>query len=124
MLKSKLFRLRLCYIDFLSRLALKLFLESANKDAWTDEELAAHIAAVPGAPRSQDKIDDLSGKFVENGILVQEGKEETSPLRFIHLTFQEFLAARGLAKPIEGPEKWNTKVKVGTQQVTTQDLID
>ena len=87
-------------LNLLSNLALQLLQDTPQTDAWDLEEFTEQISrAIEKSQLRGEQIDKLVGELVTcDGVLVREGEGDKAPLRFLHLTFQEYLAARALAK--------------------------
>jgi hypothetical protein len=109
--------------EVLSQLSLKLFLESSRVDAWKLSDLEKKIRTIPGAPRSKSKAQRLVAQLIRDGVLVREGEKPGSLVRFIHLTFHEFLAASALATVVND-NGWQAKIAVGAKHYTIEHIID
>jgi HEAT repeat protein len=109
--------------EVLSQLSLKLFLESSRVDAWKLGDLEKKVRTIPGAPRSKPKAQRLLAKLIRDGVLVREGEKPGSLVRFIHLTFHEFLAASTLATTVNN-NGWQARIAVGAQKHTIEHIID
>ena len=67
---------------------------------WAAEQIAHHWSLLPAAERPSSAEGFLAVEEVDSGIVVGRGHD----LRFWHLTFQEYLAARALAA-LDGEER-------------------
>jgi len=109
--------------EILSQLSLQLFLESSRVDAWKLNELEKRIRTIPGTPRSKKKAQRLVAQLIRDGVLVRESEKPGSLVRFIHLTFHEYLAASGLAAIINDND-WQAKMSIGPQKYSVQQVLD
>jgi predicted NACHT family NTPase len=91
-------------LEVLEAVAFQLFL--AGKEQFTLRELvqaerSAHAELRPGQPLTEaDEGRRFEEWTREDGVLVQAGAGDDAPYLFLHLTFQEYLAARYLAHRI------------------------
>jgi HEAT repeat protein len=113
-------------LKFLSDLALRLFLSSASVDAWARLTLCGTAREIDRSEQMDHEVARRIGELVLDGVLVQEGEGDRSPLRFIHRTFQEYLAAVALVNRVNASNelKWATKINGEDCQVTIDHLIN
>jgi hypothetical protein len=119
-------------IDLLAEISLSLFLASPHVDAWSLPELKARVGSLSGSSLSQAECVALIDQLIKDGVLVREGEDERSPLRFIHRTFREYLAATAVAGRVNANDGrvWEfpcieVENKHGEQKkVNTKDFID
>jgi HEAT repeat protein len=109
--------------EILSQLSLRLFLESSRVDAWKLSDLEKRIRTIPGASRSKPKAQRLVAQLIRDGVLVREGEKPGSLVRFIHLTFHEFLAASALATTVDDVG-WQARIAVRTEKHTVEHIIN
>jgi hypothetical protein len=84
-------------LRLLSVLAFELLQASPRVDAWPLLDLMTRLQQIPGEPQDTTRAASLIAELVRDGILVRDAGDG-SPLRFLHLTFQEYLAASALAQ--------------------------
>ncbi|MCX6911347.1 MAG: NACHT domain-containing protein [Verrucomicrobia bacterium] len=117
-------------LPLITELAYRLFQEGREQFYWS--ELASTIKAIWGwstgsLPPYQEKQvkDKITEMSEEDGLLVKAGAGENPPYLFLHLTFQEYLAACALAGLINDPAKgWMTEIVAAGKRRTVQDLVD
>jgi len=118
-------------LALLAPIALQLFTQ--NKEMFTVGEvshlLGTYYDRLPAhdplkvawqAKSSADMLEELEQ---EDGILITAGQGEDAPRMFVHLTFQEFLAATAIATEVN-TRGWQTTIDVANTKVTVQHLVD
>jgi hypothetical protein len=85
-------------------LAFELLQTSSQVDVWPWLDVRTRLQQIPGGPSDREKAAALIADLVRDGILVREGEGDRAPFRFLHLTFQEYLAALALAQRHDWPQ--------------------
>jgi hypothetical protein len=117
-------------LELLEPVAFRLF--AAGKEQFSLRELrravrAAHATLYPGQPPGREELTEQIREWSEeDGVLVEAGAGGDPPYLFLHLTFQEYLAARHLAQRINGAgwEKATLPVDGGESGIPLKELID
>ncbi len=111
--------------DVLAKIALDLFLQDQRESFSQAELLCTFRKAIEKSGYSLDKGEALLDDFIKNSGIIQKEPNRDSYF-FLHLTFQEFLAANALANIVndrEG-EKWESKIKAGNKAYTIRMIAD
>lgn len=118
-------------VVLLASMALQWFAQ--NRELFTIGEVARWLEAYyDGLPtrnplkvawQARSSADMLEELCREDGILIEAGQGEDTPLMFLHLTFQEFLAAKAIASAVDG-QGWDTEVDVLGKKVKMCQLVN
>lgn len=105
----------------LSKLALVLFEGTPQVHAWKREELIPWLAKLLGVQEEDKAIVERLDELIADGVLVEEGRGDNPRLRFLHRTFQEYLAAQALADAVDqqGWDKATVQLDQSTYSVRT-----
>jgi HEAT repeat protein len=114
-------------LDFAAELSLKMFLNYDVIDPRSSRELKSLMLDGSDDPQAALAVARRLDELIEDGILVKETPDSDGPLRFIHLTFQEYLAATALTNRanVRKGQGWDhSRIKTENKQVSIPELID
>ena len=111
--------------DVLAKIALDLFLQDQRESFSQAELFCTFRKAIEKSGYSLDKGEALLDDFIKNSGIIQKEPNRDSYF-FLHLTFQEFLAANALANIVNdnNGKKWESKIKVGNKAYTIRMVAD
>jgi hypothetical protein len=116
-------------LELLEPVAFQLFM--AGKEQFTLREVrqafrTAHAALYPRATLSDTEVTSRIQEWSEqDGLLVKAGAGADAPYLFLHLTFQEYLAACHLAERINNHGGWDKAVvPVGSKEIAAKVFVD